>query len=199
MAAIRQRAGRWQARVSRRGLAPETKSFASKEGALRWARAVEAEMDRGGYISHSAAEHALLGDVLQRYALEVSPSKRGGRDEVIRLRAMARTRLAKLSMAMLSAKEVARYRDERLQQVAPSTIVRDLAMLSSAINHARREWGISISNPVSLVRKPNPGRGRDRVLEAGEELRLLEALKPAGRRNHWTRAIVVLALETAMQ
>lgn len=199
MASIRQRAGRWQARVTRRGFAPETKTFTSKEDAARWTRTIETEMDRGGFASRSETERTLFADILTRYADEVSPTKRGGKDEAIRLRAIARTRLAKMSMAALSAKTIAKYRDERLQQVAPATVLRDLAMLSSIINHSRREWGIAITNPVALVRKPGSGRGRDRVLELEEEARLLAALKPKGRRNHWVAPVVVLALETAMR
>jgi hypothetical protein len=47
MAAIRQHKGRWQARVTRRGFAPETRAFESKKAATRWARTIETDMDRG--------------------------------------------------------------------------------------------------------------------------------------------------------
>jgi len=49
MASIRQRMGRWQARVSRKGYPPETNTFDSREDAVKWARALETEMDRGLY------------------------------------------------------------------------------------------------------------------------------------------------------
>lgn len=199
MASIRERAGRWQARVTRRGFAPEVKTFTSKENASRWARSIEADMDQGGFASRSEAERTTLADVIRRYVKEVSPTKRGGRDEAIRLKAMMRTRLAKLTMAALSAKAVAQYRDDRLRTVVPATVVRDLAMLSSLINHSRREWSIAITNPVALIRKPNPGSGRTRVLEAAEEGRLLDSLQPEGRRSHWIAPLVIVALETAMR
>lgn len=199
MASIRQRSGRWQARVTRRGFAPETKTFTSKEDAARWARSIERELDQGSYVSRSEAERTLFADILVRYATEVSPTKRGGKDEAIRLNAIARTQLARLSMAALTPKVIARYRDLRLRDVSPATVIRDLAMLSSVINHSRREWGIAISNPVALIRKPASEPGRNRVLEPEEEDRLLEALKPEGRRSHWVSPIVVLALESAMR
>ncbi|MGD7247697.1 tyrosine-type recombinase/integrase [Ralstonia pseudosolanacearum] len=156
-------------------------------------------MDRGSYVSRSGAESATLGDVLERYIVDVCPSMRGGAEDTIRLRAMSRTRLAKLSMAALTPMAVAAYRDERLKQVQPGTVIRELAYLSAIINHARREWGINVTNPVASVRKPPTPQGRDRVLTAEEEYQLLAALAPTGRRNPWLRPMTILSLETAMR
>ena len=178
MASIRERAGRWQARVARRGFVPETKTFTSKENAARWARSIEADMDQGGFASCSEAVRTTLADVIKLNVKEVSPTKRDGRDEAIRLNAMMRTRLTKLSMAALSAKVVAQYRDNGLRTVGPATVIKDLAMRSSLINHNRREWSIAIINPVALVRKLPAPSGCNRVLEPAEESRLLDALQP---------------------
>ena len=199
MASIRQRNGRWQARVRRQGFPVETKSFTSKAEAERWARSMETEMDRGVYCNRSVAESMTLGDLLKKYAEEVSPDKRGGKEEAIRLNAMRRHRMCQLSMANLTPKAVAEYRDERLKTCGPNTIIRDLAMLSSAINHARKEWGVMVVNPVALVRKPAAPQGRDRVLNDEEESRLLAALAPQGRRNVYVRPLAIVALETAMR
>ena len=112
---------------------------------------------------------------------------------------MKRHRFTKFNMAALSAKVVAEYRDERLKTCKASTVVRDLGMLSSMINHCRREWGIAITNPVSQIRKPSMPPGRDRVLSTEEKSRLLAALAPTGRRNPYVRPLAMLALETAMR
>jgi len=181
------------------GFPPEVKTFGTKQDAERWARSIESEMDRGSYVNRSEAESTTLGDVLERYIADVCPSMRGGTEDTIRLRAMCRTRLAKLSMAALTPMAVAAYRDERLKQVQPGTVIRELAYLSAIINHARREWGINTTNPVVSVRKPPTPQGRDRVLSADEESRLLTALAPTGRRNPWLRPMAILSLETAMR
>ncbi len=199
MASIRQRGNKWQARIARMGFPPEVKTFGTRQDAERWARSIETEMDRGSYVSRSEAEATTLGHVLERYIAEVAPSMRGGTEDTIRLRAMCRTRLAKLSMAALTPMAIAAYRDERLKQVQAGTVIRELAYLSSIINHARREWGINITNPVASVRKPPTPQGRDRVLSAEEEARLLTALAPTGRRNPWLRPMAILSLETAMR
>jgi len=45
---------------------------------------------------------------------------------------------------------VAEFRDQRLKLVSGGTVIRELAYISSIINHARREWSINIDNPVRL-------------------------------------------------
>ena len=59
-------------------------------------------MDSGGYQSRCDADKMLLSDALLRYAEEVSPTKRGYRDEVIRINALKRAKMAAYSMAKLS-------------------------------------------------------------------------------------------------
>ncbi len=199
MGSIRKRSSNWQARVTRKGFPPEVKTFSTKAEAERWIRSVESEMDKGGYISHTEAERVTLADILDRYMKEVSPTKRGAADEIIRMKAMKRFRIASLTMAALTPKSVAEYRDERLLTCNPSTVLRDLAMLSSVINLSRKEWGIATPNPVSLIRKPAMPQGRDRMLTLEEEVRLMAALEPVGRRSPYMKPLVILALETAMR
>nr|WP_240702199.1 site-specific integrase [Trinickia terrae] len=156
-------------------------------------------MDRGSFVSRSAAEANTLEDIIERYIADVMPTRKGASDEIPRLRATCRTRLAKLSMAALTPKAVAAYRDERLEKVKSATVIRELAYLSAIINHARREWDINVANPVALVRKPPSPQGRDRVLTTDEEAGLLAAMVPTGRINVWLLPATILSLETAMR
>lgn len=199
MASIRKRGNEWQARVCRAGYPAETKSFNTRTDAERWSRSVETEMDRGSLISRSEAEANTLEDIINRYIDDVCPTQRSGADAVIRLRATCRKTLAKLSMAALTPKAVAAYRDERLKQVKPATVIRELAFLSAIINHARREWDINITTPIALIRKPPAPQGRNRVLSTEEESRLLAELVPTGRLNVWLLPATILSLETGMR
>lgn len=199
MASIRQRSGTWQARVIREGFPAEVKSFATRSEAQKWARHIESAMDGGGYRSSGGADRMLLGDALARYSSQVSPSKRGHLDELIRINALKRAKMAGYSMANLSPAIVAGFRDERLRTVGAGAVIRDLSLLSSVINHARREWGVTVENPCHLVKKPPAPTGRTRVLSDEEEGRLLNALKPVGRRNPELLPLVQLALQTAMR
>ena len=199
MASIRERSGTWQARVRREGYPVEVQSFGTRSEALKWARHMETSMDAGSYRSRSEADKALLGELLQRYADEVSPTKRGYLDELIRIKALKRTKLAAFALEKLTPMLVASFRDERLRSVKAGAVIRDLSLLSSVINHARREWGASIDNPCLLVKKPPCPAGRTRVLSSDEESRLLAAVAPIGRRNPDMLPLVQLALQTAMR
>jgi len=199
MASIRQRGERWQARVTRRGFPPETKSFRTRHEAEAWARSIEVEVDKGTYQNRTLAERTTLADVVRRYLEEVNPLKKGAKDDAIRLTALLKSRLAKHALANLTPAVVGAYRDERLRSVSAATVIRDLAVLSSILNHARREWGLPIENVVRLIRKPRQSQGRDRLLSDDEETALLHAVAPVGRRSPWMQPLIVVALETAMR
>lgn len=162
MASLRQRNGKWQARVIRDGYPDQTKTFESKSSAEKWARALESSIDKGHFVSTSEAHRTSLSDVIARYLVEVTPTMKGATEDAIRLKAILRKPLAKWSMVNLSAARIAAYRDERLNEVSAGTVIRELAYLSAIINHARREWGINVPNPVQMVRKP-PAHKQDRV------------------------------------
>ena len=68
-------------------------------------------MDVGSYRSRSDADKMLLRDVLHRYADEISPTKRGHFDEVIRIKALARSKMAAFSLEKLTPAVVAGFRD----------------------------------------------------------------------------------------
>jgi integrase len=199
MASISRRADRWQVRIRRKGQPTLTHQFPTRQAAERWARAVEAGIDRGGFASANRTERSTLRELIERYLLEVTPTLKSARDDTIRLRALLRHPMCGLTMTAVSPHRVAQFRDGRLKEVSAGTVIRELAYLSSIINHARREWGIEVENPVGRIRKPPAPPGRDRVMSDAEEVSLLEALRPTGRRSPWMRPLVVLALETAMR
>ena len=199
MASIRRRGDSWQARVSRQGFPPQTKSFPTKAEADRWCRIVEGSMDSRQFVDIREAETTTLADLLKRYRESVTPSKRGSVEEAFRLKALERSRMGRLAVINVTPTVVADFRDARLKTCCPGTVIRDLAVLSSIFNHARREWNIGVPNPVAMVRKPTAPPGRDRVLTADEQARLLAAAAPTGRRNPILHPILIVALETGMR
>lgn len=199
MASFRYRSNRWQARVRRSGSPDETRSFTTRQDAEKWARSVETDIDRGCRLAHAQANKLTLGELVDRYMLEVLPRLKGAREDAIRLKALRRRLICSYSMEALTPSRVALHRDQRLSQVAPSTVIRELAYLSSIINHGRREWGLNCVNPVTLVRKPPSPQGRQRVLDKLEQEALFEELQPLGRRSPWMLPIVQLAIQTGMR
>ena len=200
MATFRNRHGKWQARVQRKGQQPVSKSFQSKQDAEKWARQLESEIDKGSYTNLVLAERTTFGEVIERYIKEVIIKCRGQLEHTYRLKALARHPIALLRMTALTPIKVAEYRDERLKTLAPATVIHELAYFSAIINHARREWGISIVNPIPLVKKPPATQGRNRILSEDELSRLYAALTPRVKNaNHWMLPLVKFALETAMR
>ncbi|PZQ80763.1 MAG: integrase [Ancylobacter novellus] len=199
MATIRKLRGRWQAQVRRKGMKCRAKSFDTRADAERWARTLETELDRYGvHADTRIVESLTLKDVLVRYLDEVTPLKRSADNERCRIKALLKRDMMFRTMARLTPGDVASYRDERLQTVASSTVLRELNTIGHAIETARREWGLNIpQNPVKMIRRPKAPRPRERRLHPGEEERLLAAAD-AGR-TPWMRLLIILAIETAMR
>jgi hypothetical protein len=185
--------------VRRRGVPPRCKSFDKRTDATRWARELESEADRSGWVADTRlAEKTTLGELLTRYRDQVSPTKRSALTERSRINAILRRPITHRTLAKLTSADFATYRDERLKDVAPATVVRELNTLSHAIETALREWGLWLPrNPVKMVRRPTVPQGRKRRLEDGEEDRLLAACDRG--RTPLLRQLVILAIETGME
>ncbi|MBU3636981.1 site-specific integrase [Polynucleobacter sp. es-MAR-4] len=200
MASIRNRQGKWQARIIRKGYAPITKSFLAKQDAERWARQIESDIDKGSYTNSVFADRTTFSEVIQRYIQEVVSKGRGYKEHSYRLKALAKRPIAQLRMTALTPLKVAEYRDERAKVIAPATLIHELAYFSAIINHAKREWGISIINPIPMVKKPPMPQGRNRILNEEELSRLYTALTPRVKNaNHWILPLTKFALESAMR
>ena len=131
MASFRQHGNGWQARIRRQGYPDITKSFQNRQDADRWARAIEAEMDKGQFVSIDEAQRSSLGDLIARYLAEVTPTMKGVTEDTIRLKALMRRPIARWSMANLSAARVAGFRDERLKEVRAGTVIRELYLVQA--------------------------------------------------------------------
>ncbi len=71
--------------------------------------------------------------------------------------------------------------------------------MGHAIDIGIKEWGIHLpTNPVKLIRRPPPGKSRDRRLTKNEEKTLFSEIDRATR-NPYIRPIVEMAIETAMR
>ncbi len=210
MASIRQRDGRWQARITIKGFSSVAKTFTTKADAVAWAKVTESEMIRGTFIPRTSGNISLK-DALARYQAEVTAFKRSASIETLRIAQWQRNGLAARSLADLRPRDFADYRDRRLRSgKAESTVRLELAIISHMFNIARKEWGCEgLGNPIASIRMPVANNERNRVFRAGEEAALLDALTvsvraasghfPDGCQNPYLRPLVELALATAMR
>lgn len=196
MASIRKLpSGQWRAEVARKGTR-RSKVFSSKSAAKEWAAREEY------LILHSdeIAAQGTLGEAMDRYARERSPAKRGARWEIIRLEKLGKDEIAAIKMADLKASDFADWRDRRLKEVAPASVIREMQILSSVMNVCVKEWGLIGFNPLSDVRRPSKAPPRDRLV-ADKELERLALSAGDDLSNATARAFhaFLFALETGMR
>jgi|TARA_B110000914_G_C15162744_1_gene309115 hypothetical protein len=72
MATIRKHYKKWQVIIRRKFATPIIKSFTLKEDAEKYARDKEGQIDRGLVISYEEAARTSLGELLERYRLEIT-------------------------------------------------------------------------------------------------------------------------------
>ncbi len=82
----------------------------------------------------------------------------------------------------------------RTAGIKDATINRELSVLSTAINYARREWEWEIPNPV-LGRKPRQGEGRVRWLTRAQAVAFIRAAE-ANTHSHHLADFIRLGLNT---
>ena len=217
MAAINKRGPyQWRAQIRRHGFPPLSKTFTTKAEAEAWAKMNESEMARGVWVSRGEAEATTLHEALERYEEEVTPGKKSAAGEKSFLRIWRATTMAKRPLASIRSADVAKLRDVWLKEYQPATVLRRLAVLSHVFTIARKEWGMeSLSNPVELVRKPQPDNARTRriAVEVPKADPLQPADEPAPRNasdgelerivaasgSVLLPAVITLAVETAMR
>lgn len=164
MASFRKRGTTWRAEV-RTGGVYESATFPSKLLAERWATQLEADIAAG---KRGATPRKTFAELLQRYANEVSVTKRGERWERNRIAFICEDPLSKILIADLSSQDMAAWRDRRLRTASSATVRRDMTLLNHAINISIKEWGWLTNNPMSQIRRPSDGQARDRRITNAE-------------------------------
>ncbi len=140
----------WQVEIRRKGFPYQTKTFETKVDAEAWARMIEHEMDRGVFIDRSEAEATTLSEALQRYLGEVTVTKKGAREESLKIGKLIRHPISTRFIANIRPSDMAAFRDEMLSTgAAASTVQKYLAILSHLFSTASKEWGMGITNPAT--------------------------------------------------
>lgn len=194
VASIRKVGKKWRAEVARKGVR-KSSMFATRQEAKDWA-AHEEFLITGG---ERVAAVLSLGDVFGRYAREVSPGKRGGRWEQVRLEKLRRDPLAKRRLSDVSSADLAAWRDKRLTEVAPGSVRREMELMSAVFTRAVKEWELLRSSPMRNVRKPAPARARERLPSPDEIDRLRASAGPLATYTGRAFHAFMFSCETAMR
>lgn len=195
MASIRKHGKRWRAEIQKQGIR-RSRVFPTRQEAKDWAARTEYEIQNADVL----ATKAPFGELLSRYAREVSAGKKGARWEIIRLEKLQRDSLANVSLADLKPSHFSDWRDRRLKEVQASSVLREMQLLSGVINRAVKEWGALSSNPLASIQKPRKAQARDR-LPTADEIEKMRFTAGADLSKATARAFhaFLFALETAMR
>lgn len=194
MASIRQRDGKYQVRIIRKGHRALARTFNNRTDAIKWARQTEVELERGAIQTHTRS--VSLADAITRYRQERTPHKKSARSEHYLLDAWAKSPLADTQLSRIRPSQIAEWRDVRIASGAAAQTVRNgLTVLSAVFEQAIREWGFDhLNNPVRRVRRPSAPRGRVRRVSQDE----IEAII-SNTESESLPSIVRLALATGMR
>ena len=177
----------------------KSKTFDTKRQAQAWVAEMVTK-DTGIAIATGT-----LRELCERYKSEVSETKRGAHWEVIRLDMYAReyADLFNRKLTTIQREDIERVIKDRLKQVKPSTVNRDLNLISNVFKYGRR-WRMMSHNPMTDIERPNDPPPRDRRVSEAEEAMLLQAMSysdqmPVSSQRQKVAIAFLLALETAMR
>lgn len=198
MASIRKVKNKWEARVRVKGHSTYCKSFTQKSDALAWSKSVEVGLETGITPLNRVHKTFFFRDAVEKYLQEVSPSKKSHQSECYRLKKLLASSLSKLCLTDIKTADVKLFRDKRLLEVSTGSVRKELYLISSLFETAKREWGLeALSNPVRNLRIPRDSPPRTQRLATEERQRLLSSLKQQS--NKTLEQVVMIALETAMR
>lgn len=181
-----------------------SETFRTKREAEAWAAATETELR--AQAKQSPGERMTLRSVLEKYRDEVTPTKRGRRWEEIRIDKFLRDDdlpLAK-SIAAVDSNDIAAFRDSRSRVITAGSVLRELGLLSSIFETARREWKLTQANPVRDVRKPRAPDHREVVITRAQIRAMLLEMGYSPRRpvrsvSEAAAVTFLVALRTGMR
>lgn len=204
MATLRKRGEyQWQALIEKKNRATglvhnEAKTFQTKDEAATWAGEIEAALARGQYNDNRQAAATPLRDLIVKYRDEITPRKKGAKQETVRLKKWLTHELANRMLTLIQPSDFAGYiADRRKQGRAEQTIKAEIIAISNVFKVAAADWGYNIENPIKRISKPGGSRKRDQRILPEQWPAIAAVLNK--RRNPYYVVITELAIETGMR
>lgn len=186
MANISKRGDKWRAEVCIDRVR-KAKSFPTKREAIEWSLT----MERTGVVPTRT-----LRELITRYR-PIAEAHRGAQAELSRLDTLERN-LGSLTLETLTSSRIAKYRDDRLKEVGPSSVRREMIILSAMFKIAVQEWQWATHSPLLTVNKPSSPPARRRGISEDEITQILSNLKKS-RLGAQVSAMFLLSIETGMR
>jgi len=198
MAYFEKRPGGWRVQVRLTGQPSQSKTFPTKAQAVSWGNDIEAAVTDG----RNGIVKSTFGQVIDRYIADVAPDLKSGDNIIKRLKALSRMLPVLRQVSEITAADLSKFRDKRMTEVSVATVRKEMTMLRSVFESARRDWSMITTNPIADVKRPSAPPNRRRLMSDGERDRLLMALGYDGKVEgiqHQVAVAMLLGLETAMR
>jgi integrase len=197
VASIRRSGKGWRAELYVKGQR-DSKVFDTKAQASAWA------IQREGELSGKRLPSKTFADALKKYGEEVAPSHKGYDWEMLRVNAMAKLPMARKQLSDITPGDITEWKTGRLKSVAPGTVLREMKLMRSVFEAARKDFHWLLVNPMAEVSKPiePPSRKRRITDDEIDRLRLAFGLGThlaADTDTQRAGLAFLLALETAMR
>jgi integrase len=200
MASITKRKNKYLVQIRRTGHPALCKTFTHRRDAEVWGRQRELELERGDppVDPRLKLKGITLSALIDVYKEKVTDRKKGKGPEVYFLSAFQRHPIAAKPIAQVTTEDFAKYRDERLQEVKPQTLKRQLAVIHNLYEIARDEWHHPLKeNPLDKLSLDAKPVRRDRRLQDGELELIIQEAK--ARKNPLVLPVILFAIELGMR
>ena len=188
--------GSWRARVDVDGFTVRG-TFPTKRRAEQW---VGEQLNK----KHAVYSYTLL-EAAQRYAKEVSPTKKGERWETIRINALTRDypKLFAMKLSKIESQHIEEFIKDRMKSVKESTVNREMSVISHIFKKAIK-WKWATESPTTHADRPQDPPPRERRISEEEIAIMASALGysedvEVTTRSQLTFIAFNLAIETAMR
>ena len=193
----------YRAYVRMVGFPAKTATFDLKSEAMRWAEEVEHALLHNLPLPGEdlPRDDKSIADAVHDYIDLMETSRTRSRHTILTDRGTAKRlvkRLGTFSLRTLTREDVEDYREDRLNEVGPSSIRQDLSMLSRVYEIARVKWRMKdLPNPGKDVPLPAPPPNRKKIIMEGQFDALLREC--AKSKNSRLAPLVTLLLTTGMR
>jgi len=184
----------WQLRL-RYAVNPVLLTFDSLEEAEKTQKQIESDRALSIFRDYMAATRTSFREVMERYRDEVSPGHKGAESEIYRINRLIRDEdFVEKPLSALTTEDLQDFIHERLTEVAPSTVDREIDVISQILRYASDVWKIAPSeSPLQGLRRPKYFNERNRRLSSEEEKALFEKIQEVDR--EYLEAVVIVACQ----
>lgn len=174
-------------------------TFDSLDEAEKTQKKIESDRALSIFRDYTAAARITVRELMERYRDEIVPGHKGAESETYRINRLLRDEeFVEKPLSALTTEDLQDFITERLSEVAPSTVDREIDVISQILRYASDVWKIAPSeSPMTGLRRPKYFNERDRRLSADEEKALFAAIQEVDR--EYLEAVLIIALCTAMR